>query len=776
MTAPTTRRVTNAFIGSPIERLEDLRFLTGRGQYTDDLTNEKMLHAVILRSSVAHGRIRSIDTAAARARPGVHAVITAADIGEIPTIPLRHDPLPSSKRYVQPIIAADKVRFVGEPIAVVVADSVALAEDALEAIVVDIEPLPAVVDRDAARKADVFLFEETGSNVAGTITATLGDTDTAFKECALRPPRTFQGAAPWRRADGAARACRRLGHGETARDGVRCLQGAVQQPARAGADDEAPRGIGTDAGIRRRRRFRRARRVLSGRFPDSVRGARRRPPGEVDRGPAREFDVAQPRARRRMRSRNRLQPRRRPSSRCAATPYTDLGAYMRTNGATASRNISQIMSGPYRIPHVRMDVTMVVTNKTPSGTYRGPGRFESDFCRERLFDMVAADLGIDRVEFRRRNLIAEADMPYALAKVHVLDIVSECDSGDYQMTLDRCLAEFNWAERSKLQGALIDGRYHGVAIGCYLEGGGTGPRENARLLIEADGKISVFVGSSSVGQGVETVFSQIAADALELPMERINNVFHGSTDYVTEGFGSFSSRSIVMGGNAIVDAANRLRALIRDAAAQRLGCAANEISFDNETVVGPNRATLDLKEFAGLAADGTHASNKRTYSYGAHAAYVAVDPKTGQVELIDYVAVEDVGRIVNPLTLHGQCVGAVVQGLGGALLEHFIYDENGQFLTGSFADYLMPTASDFPSIRAVALEQKPSPLNPMGTKGAGEGGIIPVGGVVANAVAAALSSLGVKLHELPLTPPRVWEMIQTARQSGAKSVLNSGFE
>jgi carbon-monoxide dehydrogenase large subunit len=219
-----------------------------------------------------------------------------------------------------------------------------------------------------------------------------------------------------------------------------------------------------------------------------------------------------------------------------------------------------------------------------------------------------------------------------------------------------------------------------------------------------------------------------------------------------------------MGGNAIVDAANRLRALVRDAAARRLDCAANEIAFDNETVVGPNRAALELKAFAGLAADGTHASNKRTYSYGAHAAYVTVDPRTGQVALLDYVAIEDVGRIVNPLTLHGQCVGAVVQGLGGALLEHFIYDENGQFLTGSFADYLMPTASDFPSIRAVALEQRPSPLNPMGTKGAGEGGIIPVGGVIANAVAAALSSLAVKLHELPLTPPRVWEMIQTARQ------------
>src|SRR5262249_46640755 len=197
------------------------------------------------------------------------------------------------------------------------------------------------------------------------------------------------------------------------------------------------------------------------------------------------------------------------------------------------------------------------------------------------------------------------------------------------------------------------------------------------------------------------------------------------------------SRSIVMGGNAIFDAAGKLRAQMREAAAKRLHCAASDIAFDNAKVVGPNRATLEFNDFAGFAADGTHASSKRTYSYGAHAAYVAVDPKTGKVELLDYVAIEDVGRIVNPLTLHGQCVGAVVQGLGGALLEHFIYDDNGQFLTGSFADYLMPTASDFPSIRAVALEQKPSPLNPLGTKGAGEGGLIPVGGVVANAVAAA---------------------------------------
>ena len=265
------------------------------------------------------------------------------------------------------------------------------------------------------------------------------------------------------------------------------------------------------------------------------------------------------------------------------------------------------------------------------------------------------------------------------------------------------------------------------------------------------------------------MFAQIAADALEVPMARINRVLHGSTDYVTQGFGSFSSRSIVMGGNAIMDAAQKLRTLIRAAAAKKLNCAANDIVFDRGMAVGPApaRAAIELKEFAGHCADGTFASDKRTYSYGAHAAYVAVDAKTGHVELIDYVAVEDVGRIVNPLTLHGQCIGAVVQGLGGAFLEHFIYDENGQLLTGSFADYLMPTASDFPQIRAIALEDKPSPLNPMGAKGAGEGGIIPVGGVVANAVAAALGSFGVQPRELPLSPPRLWQMIQVARTTRA---------
>jgi carbon-monoxide dehydrogenase large subunit len=334
------------------------------------------------------------------------------------------------------------------------------------------------------------------------------------------------------------------------------------------------------------------------------------------------------------------------------------------------------------------------------------------------------------------------------------------------MTLARCLKEIDWPAKLGIQGKLVDGRYRGTAIGCYLEGGASGPKETARLVLEPGGKVAVYVGSSSIGQGLETVCAQIAADALELPMDEISRVFHGSTDHVSDGCGSYSSRAVVMGGSAILAAAAQLRDSVRAAAAERWGCAADQVEIDAGAVHGPSKQTLPLASFAGITTESTYASNKRTYSYGAHAAHVAVDPKTGGVELLDYVAVEDAGRIINPLTLHGQVVGAIVQGLGGAFLEHFVYDQDGQLLTGSFADYLLPTASDFPNVRAIALEERPSPNNPLGAKGAGEGGIIPVGGVIANAVAAALGSLGVAPRELPLSPPRVWELIHERTAAG----------
>jgi aerobic carbon-monoxide dehydrogenase large subunit len=732
MSSIRRERPANAYIGSPVERLEDLRFLRGRGEYVDDITRPGLLHAAILRSSVAHGRISSIDGTAARMRPGVHAVITAAEVGSIPTISLRQEKMPAFERFKQPVIADQKVRYVGEPIAVVVAETGALAEDALDAMLVDIEPLPVVADRDAALAGEVLLFDAAGSNLASTLTAVKGDVYSAFRQAPYTRRERFQvqrhTAVPMESR----------GFVAEWNDGRLTVFGAAKVPfhnrrilaRQLGVPVEAIRMVENDVG---------GGFGVRGEFypedfliPFAARLVGRPVKWIEDR---REHLLATNHARDVECELEIACARDGTILGLRGDAWTDIGAYIRTNGVTPARNVGQVLSGPYRVPNIKIDVGLLVTNKTPVGTYRAPGRFEADFFRERLLDIAAKDLGVDRVEFRRRNLIAESEMPYPLAKVTPLGLEAETDSGDYAATLDRCLDEIGWSTKTALQGKLIDGRYHGLAVGCYLEGGGSGPKENVRLELKADGTVSVFVGSSSVGQGVETVFAQIAADALEIPMDRINGVFHGSTDHVGEGFGSYSSRSIVMGGSAIVGAAAKLRAAMREGSAE-------------------------------ASADATYASNKRTYSYGAHAAHVAVDAKTGHVQVLDYVAVEDVGRIINPLTLHGQTVGAIVQGLGGALLEHLVYDENGQLLTGSLADYLMPSASDFVCIRAVALEDKPAPHNPLGAKGAGEGGIIPVGGVIANAVANALGSLEVAPRELPLSPPRVWQLIQGAKKAG----------
>jgi carbon-monoxide dehydrogenase large subunit len=756
-------RTTNRLVGSPVERIEDLRFLRGRGQYVGDLALDGMLHAAILRSAVPHGRIRMIDASAARARPGVHAVITPAELmtelGTMPLIPQRLDVLPAFKPYQQPVLADHKVRYVGEPLAVVLAESPALAEDALEAIEVDIEVLAAVADRDAARAGEIRLFDG-ATNVTATLTAAKGDAAAAlaaahyvrrerfkvqrFTAVPMEPRGLL---AEW---DAAAGKLTVFGAAKIAFPNRRILSGLIGLP------ESAIRMVENDVGggFGARGEF----------YPEDflipfaarltnrpVRWIEDRRENLLACNHARDAEIELALA----------CDREGRFVALAGEAFCDFGAYVRTAGATPARNIAQVLSGPYDIPNIRIEVSPVVTNKTPVGTYRGPGRYEADFFRERLIDLVADDLGIDRVELRRRNLVPESAQPYRLATVEPLHVETETDSGDYAATLDRCLKEFEWNGRMARQGKIIDGRYRGCAVGCYIEGGASGPRENARLALRADGRVAVYVGSSAIGQGVETVFAQIAADALDLPMDGIAGVFHGSTDYLTEGFGSYSSRSVVMGGSAVIDAAGKLKDAIRAAAARRFGCAASDVMLDQAAAVGPDGERLPWRELGadGLSCDGTFASNKRTYSYGAHAAEVAVDPKTGAVEVLDYVAVEDVGRIINPETLHGQCVGAIVQGLGGALMEHLVYDAEGQLLTGTLADYLMPTASDFPSILAIALEDKPAPHNPLGAKGAGEGGIIPVGGIIANAVAAALKPFGVDPRELPLSPPKVWAMI-----------------
>jgi carbon-monoxide dehydrogenase large subunit len=751
----------NRYIGSPVERIEDLRFLRGRGEFVGDLRRPGMLHAAILRSPIAHGRVGGLDASAARALPGVREVITAAAIGAVPRIPLRLLPLPGTERFLQPAIAADRVRYVGEPIAVVLADSPALAEDGVGAILLDIEELPPVADRQASGRAEILLFEETGTNVAMSFTGTLGDAELAFRDAPYVRRERLQTQrytalpmeprgvlAEW---DAAQRRMTVLGAAKVPffnRDTLAAMLGLA--PADV---DLIENDVGGGFGARgefypedflipfaARHIGRPVRWIEDRREHLTAMNHARQADCEVEIACRRDGTI--------MGLRGEV--------------FVDLGAYIRTNGLIQPRTLAQFFSGPYRIPNIRITSTALLTNKTPSGTYRAPGRYEASFFCERLIELAAGDLGIDSAEMRRRNLIEAAEMPYKLARLEPGGpaVDSECDSGDYGETLERCLAEFGWAEKRALQGRLIDGRYHGIAVACFIEGSGAGPKETARLELDPDGAVTVYVGSTAVGQGLETVMAQIAADTLGLPLDQVR-VFHGSTPYLQEGYGAFASRSTILGGSAVFEGAKALLARIREAAAARLGVSAAAIELvDGRAIVSDGRS-LSFGELAAesLRVDAVFSNdNKLSYSYGSAAAHVAVDPGTGRVELLDFLVVEDVGRIVNPLTLHGQAIGGIVQGLGGAFMENLVYDSSGQLLTGTLADYLIPTATDFPRIRAIALENHPSPSNPLGVKGAGEGAIIPVGGLMANAVANALAAFGPMPNQLPLSPAQVWRM------------------
>jgi len=752
----------NTYIGSPVHRVEDFRFLKGAGQYIADLNRAQQLHAAVYRSPIAHGKIVSVDTAEARAMPGVHAVITFDDIGRpLPTIPFRR-PNPTIAPYAQPVIADGVVRYFGEPVALVLATSAERAEDAARAVSADIEPLPPVLGTRASERGDVLLFGATTSNCASLFVASKGNADEGFRAAAFThrdkfavqrmtalPMETRGLLAEW---DEATQHLTISGAAKLPFFNKRAMAAMMKLPEENVDYVECDVGGGFGA----RGEF----------YPE-------------------DFLVAFA-ARRLGRPVKWIEDRREHLCTIAHSRetdcdiefafdkdglilairgdiYVDIGAYVRPNGMTPVRNVAQFFSGPYRVANIQIRSHALVSNKTPSGTYRGPGRFESCFFYERLLDIVARTRGLDPMALRRRNLIALNEMPYKLASVEPNDGFgsTQCDSGDYAIAFDKCVAEFNWAEKRTLQGKLIDGRYQGIGIACFIEGGGSGPRENARIDVERDGSVSVYVGSSSIGQGVETVFAQIAADALEIPLERVR-VFHGSTTLLKEGFGSYGSRATVMGGSAVVVASEKLLQNFRAAAAKRLDVAPDALTIaDGETRAADGRRLrlADLSADA-LSAEASFSNNsKATYTYGTAMAHVAVDAKTGHVEILDYVVVDDVGRIINPHTLHGQVVGAAVQGLGSVFSEDIVYDSNGQLLAGTLADYLIPVATDYPNIRAISLEQHPSPNNPLGAKGAGEGGIIPVGGALANAVSNALVSLGIEIRELPLTPPRLWSLI-----------------
>ncbi len=764
--------VTNTYVGRPLERVEDARFLSGTGTFVNDMVRPGMLHAAILRSAVAHGRIVSIEVSQAMAMPGVHAVLTARDIGAaIPTIPVRLAPMPEFDRYVQPVIASTKVRYVGEPVAVVVADTRAIAEDALELIGLDVASLSPRPDRTAAATDASLLFEENGTNLVVHYDAQRGDAAAAFASADYTRRETFRSQrhaavpmetrgllAEWDEAAG------RLivsGASKVTFYNRRILAGMLGLAETAIHMDEVD--VGGGFGIRGEfypedflipfaaRRLGRPVKWIEDRREHLM-------ASNHSRDIACELEIACRRDGTILGLRGRV--------------AADMGAYIRTNGGIVPTKAGQFLPGPYRIPNVAVSVDIFVTSKTPVGTYRAPGRVEANFFRERLFDMAARDLGIDLVAFRRKNLITRAEMPYRLGKLVPYEPEAVFDSGDYHAALDRCLAEIGWDEKIALQGRRIDGRHHGLAVTSFVQSGGGGPRERARMVVLADGTVSVHVGASANGQGLETAYAQIAADALGLSLEAFR-VLHGSTDTVSDSGGTYHSRSWMLSGSAVLDAGQKLLSAIRQAGALRLGCPVEAIRFVDGVALADTGGRVTLAELAQQAiaagapieVEGSFAANGITWSYGAQAAHVAVDAGTGHVKVIDYVVVEDVGRVINPAIVHGQTIGAMVQGLGGVFLEHLCYDQDAQLLNASLVDYLMPTASDFPHLHAVTLQDYPSATNPLGAKGGSEGGNVATAATIANAVAAALSSYGVEPKELPLSPPRLWHLIEAARRA-----------
>lgn len=764
-----------AAIGRARERVEDLRFLGGRGRYIDDVIIDGMLHGAVLRSPVAHARIGHIDVSAALAMPGVKAVFTARDLDANVLIPLRAASLPGYERsFLQPPFAIDKVRYVGEPVAFVVADSPYRAEDALERIEVDYEPLPAVTDWASANRESV-LHENTGTNVASSYRVTRGDPSVLAGADYVRserlrchrhsgvPLETRGLVAQW---DAAQQRLRVWGAAKVAFANRRILAGLIGLPETA--IDLIEVDIGGGFGVR-------------GEFypedfivPFAARALGHPVKWIEDRrehlmatNHAREVDCD-------------LQIACRADGTILALSgsiFVDLGAYVRTNGSMAPSNTAAFLPGPYRIPHFACDVNVFTSNKTPIGSFRGPGRFEANFFRERMIDIAARDLGIDPVEMRRRNLLTAQEMPYDPGALIPNTATSPYDSGDYALGLNGVVEASHWEALRAQSGRIVDGWHHGVGVSCFVESGGAGPRECARLRLAEDGTVDLFTGCSTLGQGHETSFAQICADALSIAPEAIR-VFHGSTTDLPEGFGTYGGRAAVMGGSAILDAA---RAFIEQARPLAVGLFGNP----NEELVwrdgaffsadGAQQASLaDLAaamKAAGrtLEADGAFNNTKLTYSYGANIAHVAVDVKTGRVKVLGYWAVEDVGRMINPLIVHGQMIGGIVQGLGGTFLDEFIYDEDGQLLNASLADYLLPTASDFPTISCTSLEHARSTTNPLGIKAAGEGGIVAVAATIANAVSAALGSFDVGINTLPITPVRIWRATQDATSGGAKS-------
>ena len=766
------------YVGRSVPRVEDRRMLTGRARFVADIRLDGQLHAAILRSPVAHARLGAIDVSAALAMEGVVAVFTAADIAERERkIPIRLAPLPGFERFLQEPLARGKVRYVGEPVALVVADGEHRAEDAREAVAVDYDSLDAVVDFESAGSDEVIIHESAGTNLATRYAVGRGDADRAFATADRIVTRAFRChrhcAAPLETRGVVAvydPACDRLRvYGATK---VPFFNRRLLADFMAMAEDRVEMievDVGGGFGVR-------------GEFypedfliPFAARRLGRPVAWIEDRrehlmatNHSREVDCSLSIA---LRRDGRILGMR-------ATVRGDMGAYTRTNGGVVPSKAAQFLPGPYRIDDFSCAVEAYITNKTPVGTYRGPGRFECNFFRERLLDIAATQLGLDRAELRRRNLLGPDDLPYDIGELVPGEAGAAYDNGDYPALFERLLEAIGYDRTRGEGGRRDDGRYFGTGFACFVESSGAGPAETARIAVHSRDAIDLFTGCTSMGQGLETTLAQIGADHLDLPIEGIT-VHHGSTTLVDMGWGTYNSRAMVMGGSAVKLAADGIVAEILSLAGRRLNLDAERLTYrggvvyrkgeEGEPVIELDELLAFARETGGikpgeaaLEASATFEQSERTFSYGAHGARVAVDVETGAVELLDYVTIEDVGRVVNPRLVHGQAVGAAVQGLGGTFLDELVYDQDGQLVTGTFADYLVPTSTDFPRVESITVDGAPSKLNPLGVKGAGEGGIVAVAAAAANAVADALAEFRVEVTELPISPANVHRWLDAA--------------
>jgi CO/xanthine dehydrogenase Mo-binding subunit len=749
----------NKYIGQSVPRLEDRPLVTGAGRFAADVNFPDQLHMRVVRSPVAHGRLRRIDASAALAMDGVFAVWTFEDVAHIPPIDFRLTGLTELEPYRQYALAQDMVRYVGEPVAAVFARDAYLAEDAADAVELDIEPLPVVLD--AADKPGPF---DAGHDTEATILVKQsGDVDAAFRNAHIVVELDL---ATGRHSGVPMETRGAIARYDAARD-VLEMHGAAKVPhwnrdrlarmlGRPVDSVQLYEGhVGGGFGIRGEM------------YPEDV----------LVCAAALKFKRAvkwiEDRREHLIAANHSRQQRHRIRAAVAAdgqilgiddTFFHDNGAYMRTHAATVPDLAAAMLPGPYRVPAYRATGHIRLTNKTPCGTYRSPGRYETTFVRERLMDVIAARLNLDRIELRRRNLIDKSAMPYDRG-VSTLGTDVVYDSGDYATLIDKLLAMSGWdAMQQDCARRRAAGELAGCGFGMFVEKSGLGPFDKVRIEVAPSGAIELVTGVASIGQGVETAMAQICAETLGVDYRGVT-VTHGQTDRIDKGMGAFASRVTVMCGEATRMAAVKLRETALAAAAELMQTAPATLDIVDGEIVrtgtsGPSMTLGALAESRGgrLTAEAEFRSSHMVYPYGAHVVQVKLDADTGGLAIERYFVAYDVGRAVNPKMVEGQILGGVAQGLGGALYEEFRYDDNGEPLSVTFADYLMPTAHEMPGVGVIVTEDAPSPLNALGLKGAGEGGITPVGAAIASAIDDAVGRPGA-VTEIPVTPQRLKAII-----------------